>query len=150
MNKNSCTLKYREGEAIPPVIDLLSTQFAGNAKSMSFFISALNGSLKSELHLLEKLLRYPDRDAWKEHEWEGGCEDLHIIDGDDETHSPSPAMTSSGPPGPLKIFTTGANEKTAEEFFELLTDAGVRRIIDVRLPGGTEHYQTPATEIIEP
>lgn len=29
---------------------------------------------------------YPDNDAWKEHEWEGGCEDLHIVEGDDGTY----------------------------------------------------------------
>jgi predicted GH43/DUF377 family glycosyl hydrolase len=23
---------------------------------------------------------HPDNDAWKEHEWEGGCEDLHIVE----------------------------------------------------------------------
>jgi len=33
----------------------------------------------------------------------------------------------------IKIFTIGSNEKTAEEFFTLLLDAGVRRIVDVRL-----------------
>ena len=33
----------------------------------------------------------------------------------------------------ITIFTIGANEKTAEEFFKLLMDAGVRRIVDVRL-----------------
>ncbi len=26
---------------------------------------------------------YPDNDLWKEYEWEGGCEDLHIIEGVD-------------------------------------------------------------------
>lgn len=26
---------------------------------------------------------YPDNDAWKEHEWEGGCEDLHLVEGED-------------------------------------------------------------------
>jgi predicted GH43/DUF377 family glycosyl hydrolase len=26
---------------------------------------------------------YPDNDPWKEYEWEGGCEDLHIVEGDD-------------------------------------------------------------------
>ncbi|MCU0960792.1 MAG: serine hydrolase [Pirellulaceae bacterium] len=26
---------------------------------------------------------YPDHDAWKSYEWEGGCEDLHIVEGDD-------------------------------------------------------------------
>jgi predicted GH43/DUF377 family glycosyl hydrolase len=26
---------------------------------------------------------YPDNDPWKEYEWEGGCEDLHIIEGED-------------------------------------------------------------------
>jgi uncharacterized protein (DUF488 family) len=33
----------------------------------------------------------------------------------------------------VKIFTIGSNEKTAEEFFTLLKDAGVRRVVDVRL-----------------
>jgi uncharacterized protein (DUF488 family) len=33
----------------------------------------------------------------------------------------------------VKIFTIGSNEKTAEVFFTLLMDAGVRRIVDVRL-----------------
>lgn len=26
---------------------------------------------------------YPDNDAWKTYEWEGGCEDLHIVEGED-------------------------------------------------------------------
>jgi len=26
---------------------------------------------------------YPDNDEWKPYEWEGGCEDLHIIEGED-------------------------------------------------------------------
>jgi len=30
-----------------------------------------------------KPVLYPDNDAWKEYEWEGGCEDLHIIEGED-------------------------------------------------------------------
>jgi uncharacterized protein (DUF488 family) len=49
-----------------------------------------------------------------------------------KTHSQSQAMTSSGPPSPAKIFTIGTNEKTAEEFFGLIMDAGVQRIVDIR------------------
>jgi len=30
-----------------------------------------------------KPVLYPDNDQWKEYEWEGGCEDLHIIEGED-------------------------------------------------------------------
>ena len=26
---------------------------------------------------------YPDNDEWKQYEWEGGCEDLHIVEGED-------------------------------------------------------------------
>jgi predicted GH43/DUF377 family glycosyl hydrolase len=26
---------------------------------------------------------YPDNDPWKKYEWEGGCEDLHIVEGED-------------------------------------------------------------------
>ena len=26
---------------------------------------------------------YPDNDQWKQYEWEGGCEDLHIVQGED-------------------------------------------------------------------
>ncbi len=26
---------------------------------------------------------YPDNDEWKRYEWEGGCEDLHIVEGED-------------------------------------------------------------------
>ncbi len=26
---------------------------------------------------------YPDSDEWKKHEWEGGCEDLHVVEGED-------------------------------------------------------------------
>jgi len=26
---------------------------------------------------------YPDNDAWKPYEWEGGCEDLHLVEGED-------------------------------------------------------------------
>ncbi len=29
---------------------------------------------------------YPDNDPWKQYEWEGGCEDLHIIEGEDGTY----------------------------------------------------------------
>ena len=29
---------------------------------------------------------YPDNDPWKEYEWEGGCEDLHVIEGEDGTY----------------------------------------------------------------
>lgn len=32
-----------------------------------------------------------------------------------------------------KIFTIGSSRKTAEEFFRLLEDNGVTKIIDVRL-----------------
>jgi len=30
-----------------------------------------------------KPVLYPDNDEWKQYEWEGGCEDLHIVEGDD-------------------------------------------------------------------
>ena len=30
-----------------------------------------------------KPVLYPDNDAWKKYEWEGGCEDLHIIENED-------------------------------------------------------------------
>jgi len=30
-----------------------------------------------------KPVLYPDDDPWREYEWEGGCEDLHIIEGED-------------------------------------------------------------------
>ena len=33
----------------------------------------------------------------------------------------------------IKLFTIGFTQKTAEEFFTLLKDAGVRRVVDVRL-----------------
>jgi uncharacterized protein (DUF488 family) len=33
----------------------------------------------------------------------------------------------------IKIFTIGFTKKTAEEFFTLLTRAGVKRVIDIRL-----------------
>ena len=29
---------------------------------------------------------YPDNDPWKQYEWEGGCEDLHIVEGEDGTY----------------------------------------------------------------
>ena len=29
---------------------------------------------------------YPDNDPWKKYEWEGGCEDLHIVEGEDGTY----------------------------------------------------------------
>ena len=29
---------------------------------------------------------YPDNDPWKQYEWVGGCEDLHIIEGEDGTY----------------------------------------------------------------
>jgi len=34
----------------------------------------------------EKPVLYPDNDKWKPYEWEGGCEDLHIIEGEDGTY----------------------------------------------------------------
>ena len=49
-----------------------------------------------------------------------------------KTHSQSRTMTSSDARNPLKIFTIGSNGKTAEEFFGLLMDAGVQRIVDIR------------------
>ncbi len=33
-----------------------------------------------------KPVLYPDNDAWKKYEWVGGCEDLHIIEGEDGTY----------------------------------------------------------------
>lgn len=30
-----------------------------------------------------KPVLYPDNDSWRRYEWEGGCEDLHIIEGED-------------------------------------------------------------------
>jgi len=35
----------------------------------------------------EKPVLYPDNDEWKQYEWEGGCEDLHIIEGEDGVYS---------------------------------------------------------------
>ncbi len=29
---------------------------------------------------------YPDNDEWKQYEWEGGCEDLHIVEGEDGSY----------------------------------------------------------------
>jgi len=29
---------------------------------------------------------YPDNDPWKKNEWEGGCEDLHVVEGEDGTY----------------------------------------------------------------
>jgi len=29
---------------------------------------------------------YPDNDPWKKYEWEGGCEDLHVIEGQDRQY----------------------------------------------------------------
>jgi len=31
----------------------------------------------------ERPVLYPDNDDWKQYEWEGGCEDLHIVEGED-------------------------------------------------------------------
>jgi uncharacterized protein (DUF488 family) len=48
----------------------------------------------------------------------------------------------------IRIFTIGANEKSAEEFFALIMDAGVRRIVDVRLNNnGTLAGFTRATHL---
>jgi len=33
-----------------------------------------------------KPVLYPDNDEWKRYEWEGGCEDLHIIEDEDGTY----------------------------------------------------------------
>lgn len=46
-------------------------------------------------------------------------------------------MTANGPDaapgGPLRLFTIGFTQKSARGFFTTLADAGVRRIVDVRL-----------------
>ena len=34
---------------------------------------------------------------------------------------------------PLKLFTIGFTKKSAERFFTLLKDAGVKRVLDIRL-----------------
>jgi uncharacterized protein (DUF488 family) len=33
----------------------------------------------------------------------------------------------------MKLFTIGFTKKSAEKFFNMLTDAGIRRVIDIRL-----------------
>jgi beta-1,2-mannosidase len=33
-----------------------------------------------------KPVLYPDNDEWKQYEWEGGCEDLHIVEDEDGTY----------------------------------------------------------------
>ena len=33
----------------------------------------------------------------------------------------------------MQLFTIGFTQKTAEQFFNLLADAGVKRIVDIRL-----------------
>ena len=38
----------------------------------------------------------------------------------------------------ISIYTIGANEKTAEEFFGLIMDAGVHRVIDIRLRNNSQ------------
>ncbi len=55
---------------------------------------------------------------------------LHSNNG--KRNSQSQTITSRGSGNQTKIFTIGANEKTAEEFFGLIMDAGVRRVIDIR------------------
>lgn len=48
----------------------------------------------------------------------------------------------------IKLFTIGFTQKTAEEFFKLIMDAGVRRIVDVRLNNnGTLAGFTRATHL---
>ena len=61
-----------------------------------------------------------------------------LTSGNGKTHSQSQAITSSGPRNPAKILTIGVNEKPAEEFFGLIIDAGVRRIIDIRLRNNSQ------------
>jgi predicted GH43/DUF377 family glycosyl hydrolase len=34
----------------------------------------------------DKPVLYPENDEWKQYEWEGGCEDLHIIEDEDGTY----------------------------------------------------------------
>jgi uncharacterized protein (DUF488 family) len=41
--------------------------------------------------------------------------------------------SEQGVDGPIRLFTIGFTRKTAERFFSLLTEAGVRRVLDVRL-----------------
>lgn len=36
-------------------------------------------------------------------------------------------------PAPIQLYTIGFTQKSAREFFTLLLDAGVRRVVDVRL-----------------
>lgn len=42
-------------------------------------------------------------------------------------------MDSSAAGGRLRLFTIGFTQKNAEQFFSALLDAGVRRVVDVRL-----------------
>jgi len=42
-------------------------------------------------------------------------------------------IPSDGRPRPITIYTMGFTKKSAEDFFTLLKNAGVRRVIDVRL-----------------
>lgn len=38
----------------------------------------------------------------------------------------------------MKIFTIGFTQKSAEEFFKLLQDAGVKRVIDIRIHNNSQ------------
>lgn len=42
-------------------------------------------------------------------------------------------QTMSGPTPPVTIFTIGFGQKGARQFFGILTAAGVRKVVDVRL-----------------
>lgn len=48
---------------------------------------------------------HPDRDRWMEHEWEGGCEDLHIVEGEDGTYAMN-YTTWSGSRDTMSIATS--------------------------------------------
>ena len=54
---------------------------------------------------------YPDNDEWKQYEWEGGCEDLHIIEGEDGTYYMRRALlgTQRWPTGSFRSGASGCS-----------------------------------------
>jgi uncharacterized protein (DUF488 family) len=46
--------------------------------------------------------------------------------------------TEQAPPGTITLFTIGFTGKSAEEFFTKLQDAGVRKVVDIRINNSSQ------------
>jgi len=56
------------------------------AEGSSIFTSRIGLAISEDgLHFARQggPVVYPDNDPWREYEWEGGCQDLHVVEGED-------------------------------------------------------------------